>query len=66
MKTACKSCGAGIDFIKTLKGRTMPVNLPPILVLTDGGECIKGYVSHWATCPTASRHRAVKKAPAEP
>jgi hypothetical protein len=40
---ACKSCGAGIHWIKTAKGKNMPVD-------PDG-------TSHFATCPNADQHR---------
>ncbi len=40
---ACRSCGAGIYWIVTAKGKRMPVD-------PDG-------TSHFATCPNADQHR---------
>ena len=80
---ACKSCGADIKFIKTIKGNLMPVNMEPIAIIpTAGGDttvitdkgvivrgervdiaqiaegiAIAGYMSHFATCKYASKHR---------
>lgn len=43
----CRSCGASIQWIKTTKGKNMPVN-------ADG-------TSHFATCPQAGNWRRGKK-----
>lgn len=57
-ETACTSCGATIDFIRAkASGRPIPVDAKPLKVVTRDGEVIDGWVSHWATCPTADQHR---------
>lgn len=49
----CRACGAPIAFVKTPKGRFVPVDLEPVLVvrrgsgqdtvITDKGEIIRGF-----------------------
>lgn len=34
----CKYCGAQIDWIRTTKGRHMPVEYWPVLVMPDRGD----------------------------
>lgn len=62
----CKSCGAPIRFVKTPKGKWMPVDPQRVTtedidgdtIVTDDGEILKGkeaastvgYVPHWLTC----------------
>lgn len=73
----CKSCGAPIIWIKTLKGKNMPCNAEKVRfnyrlgakdrVVTMNGEVLsaeiredgeeQGYISHFATCPNADKHR---------
>lgn len=67
--TRCTSCGAAIMWCTTLNGKAMPVDLAPV---EDGNLVVARmvarpatifdppgdrYVSHFATCPTASEHR---------
>lgn len=50
--STCRGCGAEIEWVKTLSGRDMPVNLdyieidpagiPHETVVTDAGQVIKG------------------------
>lgn len=57
----CKACGAEIAWIKTTKGRSMPVDArPKITVVTDGGETVTGRTPHWATCPAAERFKGAQ------
>lgn len=35
---SCRGCGAEIGFIKTVAGKTMPVNVKPIRFAKDGGK----------------------------
>lgn len=66
----CTACGEQIFFIKTKKGKSMPVNAE--IVTSDGNKLLwvdeatgfkkleagrKGYESHFATCPDAKRFR---------
>lgn len=75
----CKSCGADIKFIKTFKGKWLPVNPTPLemeiamggkILVLDSGHIlsdkynkIKGYVAHWTTCPNAEEFRKKKDEP---
>lgn len=56
----CRSCGADIKFIKTVKGKAMPVEVKQIWILTEDGELVKGYLPHWSNCPGANEHRKEK------
>jgi len=49
----CKGCGAEIGWIKTPKGRNMPVNPKKVPFMMADGTLRWGYVPHWATCPKA-------------
>jgi hypothetical protein len=62
----CKTCGAPIDWAITEKGRRIPLDVdshPKANVIVDDGiarivEPGDGVrISHFATCPHASRHR---------
>jgi hypothetical protein len=70
MTDRCRSCDAPIVWALTEKGARMPLDAEPTpagsLVLVDGiarrpqiGEDVPylQYVSHFATCPNADRHR---------
>ena len=63
----CRSCGAAIIWATTTAGKRMPLDPKPISVaigegVTNGGtvEIRRGYVSHFATCPSADQHRKPK------
>lgn len=60
----CRSCGAKIMWVKTAKGKNMPINYDPDLAHEFVGE--KGtkpefdrdrMTSHFETCPNADDHR---------
>ena len=53
----CKKCKAKIRWIKTKKGKWMPVDSKEITIVTIVGEIQKGYIPHWATCPNAEEFR---------
>jgi hypothetical protein len=62
LMAVCKSCGAHIEWLVMAgTGAKMPVDGKPekrIVVLEDGtGKMVDAYLAHWATCPTAARHR---------
>lgn len=82
--TVCRACGARILFIKTVKGKTMPVDAEPVSFVPDTNGFAKyvtadgyvvtgviplpgdkdvheGYISHFATCPSASAFRKSRK-----
>lgn len=50
MEKVCKKCSAKIRWIKTEKGKWMPVDSKEITIVTIAGETKKGYIPHWATC----------------
>lgn len=80
-KTKCKSCGAFIIWIKTIKGKSMPCNAGKVfyienvngkdIIVTPNGEVVRGdinengtkegYISHFATCSNANKHRRNNK-----
>lgn len=49
LASKCRSCGAEIYWVKTKAGKSMPIER------TASGDMI----SHFATCPNASKHRNV-------
>jgi hypothetical protein len=56
--TRCRSCQAGIVWLKTKSGKNMPVDAdtwvqgqPPIF------NPDLGHITHFATCPNADQHR---------
>lgn len=62
----CRSCGAPIKWVKTAKGKNMPLDLKSeekrIVVVGAGakgefGYIVDTYLSHFATCPQANEHR---------
>ncbi len=61
----CKSCGADIQWLKTRKGKNIPVNIPPFEdgesaheAITTAIEFNPDYmIAHFATCPNANKHR---------
>jgi hypothetical protein len=71
--SACRSCGASIIWAKTANGGLMPVDVTSVeggnvdldrvrtgfaratVVASDAG--VFRYVSHFATCPDAAKHR---------
>lgn len=70
--SACSSCGATIEWVKTEYGKNMPLNPEPSMVgnveIRDGvayyirdddrdGRMLR--VSHFVTCPNAKLHRRV-------
>lgn len=70
----CQSCARKILWVKTLKGKTMPVDAEPAengnldissgkAVVIKPGEYLPGiplYTSHFATCPHSAQHRSKK------
>lgn len=62
----CKSCGAKIAWVRTPKGKLMPIDVEPEKRITleknpEGPEplmvMVDTYTSHFATCPDANKHR---------
>lgn len=67
LTTTCRSCGARIEFVRTIKGNRIPLDLTSgpkaNLVINDAGlvEYVKAgegtRISHFVTCPDAARFR---------
>ncbi len=73
MPDRCRTCKAQVIWVKTEKGRSMPVDVdpvdggnimlmehygqPPIARMVAPVEGVKCYVSHFATCKHADQHR---------
>lgn len=57
MSANCKSCNAPIKWVATSNGKSMPVDLQRLTIITDDGRMIQGGLSHFATCPNADSHR---------
>ena len=53
----CKACGASLKWIRTEKGKQMPVDAKPITVITELGKTIRAYTPHWSQCPGAEHFR---------
>jgi len=54
----CRSCGAEILWIETSNGKRCPVDASPknVYVVTQKGwRLLKGFESHFATCPQAGQ-----------
>jgi hypothetical protein len=58
-KAECRSCGAAIIWVKTQKGKNMPVDhKPEIENATEFDRATM--VCHFETCPNAEQHRGKK------
>jgi hypothetical protein len=57
----CKSCDAPLVWtVSRTSGRRIPLDAAPekrIVIGPEGAEVMDTYVSHFATCPHADRHR---------
>lgn len=53
----CRTCKSEIKFIRTGNGRSMPVEVKPITVVTSLGKTIRAFVPHWGNCPGGDSHR---------
>jgi len=70
----CSSCGAEIIWTVTVAGKRMPVDAKPekrvVLKQNEGdpltplSRVVDTFISHFATCPHAARHRSTP--PKEP
>lgn len=70
----CRSCGAPIRFVRTTKGKLMPIDREPVeggnVEIVDDGKALvhandapsllggDRFVSHFSTCPEAEAWRS--------
>lgn len=59
----CKACQRTIKFIRTTRGKMMPVEVKPITVVTATGAVISAFVPHWGACPGAEALRRKRTRP---
>lgn len=63
-ESLCKGCGAEILWLKTVRGKNMPVD--PIgearIIRNQHDEAVmvQTYMPHWATCPKADEFKKEK------
>lgn len=67
MASNCKSCNAAIIWVKTVNGKTMPLDAEPVggTFLVESSQAgmqptaraVAVRRSHFATCPQADQHR---------
>jgi hypothetical protein len=57
---SCRSCGELIQFITSKEGKKIPCNLDMKKIVTTDGQVIRGYESHFSTCPNADEWRTKK------
>ena len=59
-KMKCKACGKEITFLRTDKGKAIPVNKETTDVADEYFDRDR-HVSHFADCPEANRFRKVRR-----
>jgi hypothetical protein len=55
--SACKSCGQPIRWLATPTGGKMPVDAHTAAPQDRVFNRLAGHISHFATCPSAAKHR---------
>ncbi len=59
--TRCRSCNAPMFWIKSATtGKNIPCDVEVIRVVTEAGDVVSGYASHFSSCPNAAQHRKAK------
>ena len=57
----CKLCGAEIHWVKTSKGKNMPLDDKPFKAFTMNEDrtvnFVNAFMPHWSTCPNAGEFR---------
>lgn len=54
----CRACGRPIQWVVTSKsGKRIPLDVKMRQVMTVFGVAVRGFESHFATCPHADRFR---------
>jgi hypothetical protein len=57
MSVVCKKCGVYIEWIKTENGKLMPVDPELKTIVTKEGKTVRGYITHWSTCPNVNEFK---------
>jgi hypothetical protein len=60
----CRGCKADIIWIKTEKGKSIPIDAKPIKAYSRGLHLYileDVHLPHWSTCPDAEQFRKIKK-----
>ncbi len=55
--TRCSSCRARIIWLRTIRGKNMPVDADTVAPEDDMFDPDSEHVSHFASCPNANQHR---------
>jgi len=62
MAATCRACGKEIHWIKSAKsGRMIPCETKRLSIITQRGEYVQGWESHYAHCPEAPTFRKGKE-----
>ena len=56
----CRGCGKPINFIETVNGQKMPVEVSGTTIITREGEVVSGFEQHWVNCPASDKFRRKK------
>jgi len=64
----CRGCGASIIWVKTEKGKSMPVDAKPVKGYQKAAghfdfnyHLVDVHIPHWGTCPMANQFKKNKK-----
>ncbi len=57
----CRACGAALLWMKTKKGRNIPVDWDVRYVDDEEFSMVAGHISHFSTCSDPDKFRKPKK-----
>lgn len=57
MTPTCRSCQRPIRWVKTRNGKSMPVDDKIVTIITQNGDVMKGWQSHFVSCPASEQYR---------
>jgi hypothetical protein len=52
-----ENCGRRIKWVRTERGKLVPVDPKEVTIVTALGRYVKGWIPHHATCPDAGEFR---------
>ena len=57
------SCGTKIQFMPTVNGKMMPVEMGAMLTIYNPHtrETVRGFRPHWENCPDAQKYKGKKR-----